>query len=107
MQVELIVIMVLLVVVAVLVWMLARLKRRISVLERIAQVQEQTIQNYKSGRVALKEALGMVEQKERALALLREGKSKEEVAKTLGVQVGAVETMIKLQQILDEQEGVT
>ena len=107
MQVELIVTAVLLAVVTVLVWALARLKRRISMLERIAQVQEQTIENYKTGRVTLKEALGVVEQKEEALKLLQEGKSKEEVAKALGVQVGAIETMIKLQQILDEQKDAT
>jgi hypothetical protein len=75
------------------------LKREKRVLQEILEVKDTTIQNLQASRVAVKDVIENLSAHDEVMALVAEGKSREEISAALGMPVNKVELIIKFDKI--------
>jgi len=75
------------------------LRKEKKVLQEILAVKETTIQNLQASRVAVKDVIENISAHDEVMALVQEGKSREEIADELGIPVSKIELIIKFDKI--------
>jgi len=71
-------------------------------LQEILEMKETTIQNLQASRVAVKDVMENLSAHEEVVALLEEGKSREEIARLADIPLNKVELIIKFDKIKKE-----
>jgi len=77
----------------------SKLKKEKKVLQEILEVKDTTIQNLQASRVAVKDVIENLSAHDEVMALLAEGKSREEIADELGIPISKIELIIKFDRI--------
>ncbi|BAF73154.1 sigma-70 family RNA polymerase sigma factor [Sulfurovum sp. NBC37-1] len=77
----------------------SKLKKEKKVLQEILEVKDTTIQNLQASRVAVKDVIENLSAHDEVMALLEEGKSREEIADELGIPISKIELIIKFDKI--------
>ena len=77
----------------------SKLKKEKKVLQDILEVKDTTIQNLQASRVAVKDVIENLSAHDEVMALLEEGKSREEIADELGIPISKIELIIKFDRI--------
>lgn len=77
----------------------SRLKKEKRVLQEIVEVKDTTIQNLQASRVAVKDVIENLSAHDEVMAMLEEGKSREEIADELGIPMSKIELIIKFDKI--------
>ena len=78
---------------------ISKLKKEKKVLQEILEVKDTTIQNLQASRVAVKDVIENLSAHDEVMALLKEGKSREEIADELGIPISKIELIIKFDRI--------
>lgn len=65
----------------------------------ILALKDQTISNYEASRVAVQDVLENISLIDRVIPLIKEGNSREEIAKLLNIDIKRVETIVKLDKL--------
>jgi len=81
----------------------SRLARENKVLKEILEVKDTTIANLQAQRVSVKDVIDNFASTDEVMAHIREGKSREEVSKELGIPLSKIELIIKFDKIKKEQ----
>ena len=93
------IITVLVLVIISLLFVINKLKKEKKVLQEILEVKDTTIQNLQASRVAVKDVIENLSAHDEVMALLEEGKSREEIADELGIPLSKIELIIKFDRI--------
>jgi outer membrane protein assembly factor BamE (lipoprotein component of BamABCDE complex) len=80
-----------------------KLTKQIETLQEVLAIKDKTIANFEASRVAVKDVIENFSIHEEVMHLLQSGKSREEVAKTLGVSLGKIELIVKFDKIKREK----
>jgi len=76
-----------------------KLKKEIKVLQEILEVKDTTIQNFQASRVAVKDVIENLSAHDEVMAMLEEGRSREEISDELGIPISKIELIIKFDKI--------
>ena len=77
----------------------SKLRKEKKVLQEILEVKDTTIQNLQASRVAVKDVIENLSAHDEVMALLEEGKSREEISDELGIPISKIELIIKFDKI--------
>lgn len=65
----------------------------------ILAFKDQTISNYEASRIAVQDVLENISLIDKVIPLIKDGQSREEIAKSLNIDIKRVETIIKLDRL--------
>jgi hypothetical protein len=77
----------------------SELKKEKKVLQEILEVKDTTIQNLQASRVAVKDVIENLSAHDEVMAMVEEGKSREEISDELGIPSSKIELIIKFDKI--------
>ena len=77
----------------------SKLRKEKKVLQEILEVKDTTIQNLQASRVAVKDVIENLSAHDEVMALLEEGKGREEISDELGIPISKIELIIKFDKI--------
>jgi len=82
-----------------LLWTNRGLRKEKAVLEEILEVKDATIHNLQASRVAVKDVIENLSAHDEVMAMVEEGRGREEISDELGIPVSKIELIIKFDKI--------